>query len=87
MTFKEFLDIYSNAILPKKPKHIRAGQSLMNLLRSVDKELYSEVRDKSDYAGTFTITGYDCFFYDDVIPLTLKYIKKNWKENNKTKQK
>ena len=78
MNYKEFIDNFTNNIVPKKPKYIRMGQSLMVAINAVNPELYKEISDKSDYAGHFTITGYDCFHKDEVMPKTLKYIKVNW---------
>jgi hypothetical protein len=52
--------------------HYRAGQALMNMLFEVKPEMYKYI----------TATVHDCFYRDDIIPETLKFIKKNWEDFN-----
>lgn len=47
----------------------RYGQTLMNVLYSVDKEKYAELAD----------TENDCYYYDDRVKSTIEILTKIWK--------
>lgn len=67
--FDTFETFWKEKVWPNENKHIRKGQSLFNYLHFVNPDLANEIR----------ATEYDCFYNDDLVPKTLKYLKENWK--------
>lgn len=70
MSYEEFIQKWTVKIYPIKSAYLRKGQCLMNYLAVSHYDLYKEI----------TNTEYDCFHRDDLIPKTLEYLKKNWRE-------
>lgn len=52
----------------------RYGQALMNVLHSVWPEKYEEI----------TNLELDCYYREDIVPATLKFLKGDWKSTNET---
>jgi|TARA_R110000782_G_scaffold144871_2_gene237679 hypothetical protein len=73
-SFEAFKTKWENDILPYKPFFIRKGQSLMNYLGDVWIDEYKRI--SSDYH--YDDTSIDCFSNDDLIPNTLRHLKKVW---------
>ena len=53
-----------DAILMSSTGQVRLGQSYMNVLYSIDPDLYNEITD----------TERDCYYQDKLIPKFIKYI-------------
>jgi hypothetical protein len=53
----------------------RYGQSLMNVLHSVWPKKYEEI----------TNLELDCYYREDIVPATLKFLKGDWKPTHDSK--
>jgi hypothetical protein len=52
----------------------RYGQSLMNVLHGAAPDKYSEIMNLE----------LDCYYNDDMVPATLKFLKYDWKPTHET---
>jgi len=52
----------------------RYGQALMNVLHSIWPEKYEEI----------TNLELDCYYREDMVPATLKFLKADWKPTHET---
>lgn len=69
MNFEQFLDkvdkfYYENEF------ELRHGQSIMNVLHLIRKDLYEKI----------TNTDLDCFYDDGTVQFTLEYLEKAWED-------
>lgn len=66
ISFEEFEKVlYSE---PRKNKHLREGQTLMNYLYQYWMEEYKRITD----------TEIDCFYVDRILPYTISHLKSVW---------
>jgi hypothetical protein len=66
MTYEEFIKLVDQT---HNQFNWRYGQSLMNVLHSVWPEKHEEL----------TLLELDCYYREDLVPATLKFLKYDWK--------
>lgn len=74
MSYEDFLDNWSNSILPNKSDLEREGQSLINYLAEIWLEEYKRISSFHFYDET----NIDCFYNSKLVPNTLQHLSKNW---------
>jgi len=74
LTYQQFLEQWEQVVLPRKEKHIREGQCLMNYLGEKWIEEYKRISSLNFYDQS----NIDCFYNDRLIPNTLKHLEKVW---------
>lgn len=67
---EDFLKIVDDFFL-RNEKHLRYGQTVMNILAEYDNKKYLEI----------TASEFDCFFDDSTVRLTLEKLEKDWNNN------
>lgn len=70
--YERFIMEYE-AYYEKHKQHLRKGQALSNYLLEYCKDTAKQI----DY------TEYDCFYNDDIVPLTLSKLKELWRQEVK----
>jgi hypothetical protein len=75
MTQEQFDDLISSSILRESHMiSMREGQTLMNILYDIDRELYQDV----------ILNGCDPFYDDEKIPAFLDFLKTNYQGYHRT---
>lgn len=74
LSFSDFVKLYNELI--NVPSKQRKGQMLMNLLNKIWSDEYVRIS-SFDY---YKQTDIDCFYKDELIPNTLKHLRKVWEK-------